>query len=131
VSITVKPGVCSSIPSSEHITVAGLGEGVAMLATLTHVNPETPGQLAHLAVNDMNVSSPASVRNGDSLQIVVCAPLVFGFNETFHLKYGGHDDTVTVYTLNASETIHELVNRIVDVQERNAVMAGRDYDRLD
>ena len=30
-------------------------------------------------VNNKNVSSPHDVRNGDKLRIIVCTPLVFGF----------------------------------------------------
>jgi hypothetical protein len=93
--------VCSEIPSSEHITVSGLGNGITVPATLTHVNPTTLGEHAQLVLNGVNVSSPASVRNGDELRIIVCAPLVFGFNEKFELKYGHHDDTITVHTLHA------------------------------
>ena len=98
--ITVEPGVCSLIPSLQHITVSGMGAGVTVPATLTHMNG-VPGEHAQLKVNDKNVISPHEVRNGDQLRINVCAPLVFGFKETFELKYGTHDDTVTVYTLNA------------------------------
>ena len=52
-------------------------------------------------VNDVNVTSPHSVQNDDQLRIIVCAPLMYGFNETWELKYGTHDDTVNVITLNA------------------------------
>ena len=50
----------------------------------------------YIAVNGAKVDSPAPVENGDELRIIVCAPMVFGFDETFKLKYGTHEDTVTV-----------------------------------
>ena len=33
----------------------------------------------YIVVNNKNVSSPHSVRNGDKLRIIVCTPRVFGF----------------------------------------------------
>lgn len=98
-SIMVVPGACSLIPSSQSIVVAGLGDSVAVNATLTP-NTNAGGQLL---VNGVNVTttSPVLVRNGDLLRVRVCAPAVFGFNETFSLMYGNQDDTVRVTTANA------------------------------
>jgi hypothetical protein len=100
-SITVEPGVCSLIPSVDRdpIVVSGLGQDVVVMATLT---PDLGFDHTQLMANGQNVTSPAPVRNGDELRVLVCAADTFGFNQTFSLAYGEQDNTVTVYTVQAS-----------------------------
>jgi hypothetical protein len=94
-SITVKPGVCSMIPSSDSVMVSGLGNGVMVEATLS---PDVGFNRSELIVNNASVSSPTTVRNGDSLRVLVCAPTVYGASETFTLMYGGQTNMISVHT---------------------------------
>jgi hypothetical protein len=87
---------CALFPASTAITVSGLGDGVAVEATLTPVSIH-----ATLYKNSVNVTSPINVRNNDILRINVCANGVFDLNQTFQLNYGGQRDTLTVFTSSA------------------------------
>ena len=61
--------MCYDIPSHGNINVSGLGEGVVVNASLVPLVGDSA-----LFVNGMNVSSPASVTNNDTIRISVCAP---------------------------------------------------------
>jgi len=74
-SITLNPSACTLIPSDKPIEVAGLGGGVSVLADLVpHLFGSRGEQFSQLLVNGQNVSSPNSVKNGDRLRVLVCAP---------------------------------------------------------
>ena len=94
-SITVNPGVCSTIPTSESFRVTGLGNGVSVPAILT---PDVGFDRAGLIVNNVSVDSPIIVRNGDTLRVLVCAPTVYGAVETLTLAYGGQSNIISVHT---------------------------------
>ena len=99
-SLTVEPGACALIPENEPVVVSGLGDGIPVSAYLTpHPYGATDMSVYQIIVNGLNMISPAAVENGDTLQLFLCAPAEFGFNETFRLTYGEHVDTISVSTL--------------------------------
>ena len=99
-SLTVEPGACALIPENEPDVVSGLGDGIPVSAYLTpHPYGATDMSVYQIIVNGLNMISPAAVENGDTLQLFLCAPAEFGFNETFRLTYGEHVDTISVSTL--------------------------------
>jgi len=76
-----------------------VGPAVLVNATLS---PNDGLENAQLLLNGKDAASPVLVQSGDKLRVLVCAPLQYGFEETFSLEYGDQDDTVTVYTLTPS-----------------------------
>ena len=93
--MTVAPGECTVIPPGDAVTVSGLGEDIEVPATLS---PSIGFESLQLIHNEVNVSTPVPVQNGDTLRVQVCAPLAYGVNETFSLVFGAQTKTVTVYT---------------------------------
>jgi hypothetical protein len=91
----VEPGTCSLIPSEESVVVSGLGDGVMVNASVT---PHYSFENTQLLLNGFDTVQPVLVTNGDKLRVLVCAPVQFGFNETFIMEYGHNADTITVVT---------------------------------
>jgi hypothetical protein len=99
-SLTVEPSACVLIPENDKVVVDGLGDGIPVSAYLTpHPYGATAMAVYQMIVNGLNVISPAALENGDTLRVYLCAPVEFGFNETFRLTYGEHVDTIRVSTL--------------------------------
>jgi len=127
----IDPGTCRTVPLIA-VIVSGLSLGQLVEVSVRSSSSNTKhSSEMNVLVNGHAVSEQDQVRNGDRVQISVCASPLLSFTETFTLEYGGQEGAVT-FRSNDPPTFEPIVFHVnSSFSEEHAFELGELAARLE